>query len=134
MKKRFVTITILVISTIMTLLTAFALAPLQFNIATAQQTVTNLDPLTIPKFVNQLTGPPPVYTPTNVTDCNGKVIRQDYCVDMDEKTQQILPPMDFGTGTIETKLTSVFGIWRTSSRRSHRCTVRICTKFTRSLF
>ena len=109
MKKRFVTITILVISTIMTLLTAFALAPLQFNIATAQETVTNLDPLTIPKFVNQLTGPPPVYTPTNVTDCNGKVIRQDYCVDMDENTQQILPSMDFGTGTIETKLTSVFG-------------------------
>ncbi|MDH5713766.1 MAG: multicopper oxidase [Candidatus Bathyarchaeota archaeon] len=51
-----------------------------------------LDPKTIPKYVNQLTSPPPVYEPTNVTDGNGKVIRQDYTVDVTSFTQQILPP------------------------------------------
>jgi len=42
-----------------------------------------LDPTTIPKYVNQLAGPPPVYVP----DPAGM-----YIVDMTEFTQQILPP------------------------------------------
>ncbi len=51
-----------------------------------------LDPLTIPKYENQLTGPPPVYDPTNITDSNGKVIRYDYTVTMSSFKEQILPP------------------------------------------
>jgi len=49
-----------------------------------------LDPLTVPKFVNQLTGPPPVYVPENVTS-DGTLIRQDYTISMDLFKQQILP-------------------------------------------
>ena len=50
-----------------------------------------LDPLTIPMWVNQLQGPPPVYVPTNITDSQGKLIRQDYVVNVTEFYQQILP-------------------------------------------
>jgi FtsP/CotA-like multicopper oxidase with cupredoxin domain len=53
-----------------------------------------LDPLTIPKWVNQLDGPPPVYVPTNVTNGYGEVIRQDYVVSVAESYQQILPTVD----------------------------------------
>ncbi len=68
-------------SAILTLLTAYTLAPLQYS-ATAQQVVL-LDPLTIPKFVNQLTGPPPVYE---------QIAPNEYAVDMVETMQQVLPP------------------------------------------
>jgi spore coat protein A len=51
-----------------------------------------LDPLTIPKYENQLTGPLPVYEPTNITDSNGKVIRYEYTVTMSSFKEQILPP------------------------------------------
>ena len=44
-----------------------------------------LDPKAIPKFVNQLTGPPPVYAP-NVGTAN------EYTIDATQFTQQILPP------------------------------------------
>jgi spore coat protein A, manganese oxidase len=50
-----------------------------------------LDPFSIPKFENQLTGPPPVYVPTVVTD-GGKVIRYDYTVTMSSFMEQMLPP------------------------------------------
>jgi FtsP/CotA-like multicopper oxidase with cupredoxin domain len=56
-----------------------------------------IDPLTIPKFVNQLTGSPPVYKPVNVTDSEGNLIRQQYTVYMEDDIdgqpilQQILP-------------------------------------------
>ena len=50
-----------------------------------------LDPLTIPKWVNQLTGPPPVWEPTVVTDEGGEVESHDYTVEMKAFTQQILP-------------------------------------------
>ena len=50
-----------------------------------------LDPLSIPMFENQLTGPPPVYAPKVVTS-QGKVIRHEYTVAMASFTQQILPP------------------------------------------
>jgi spore coat protein A len=45
-----------------------------------------LDPISIPKYVNQITGAPPVYTPTVV---NGV---EEYIVEMTKSKQQILPP------------------------------------------
>lgn len=51
-----------------------------------------LDPLKIPKYVNQLTGPPPVWIPTEVRDAeSGDVIEQSYSIEMTESVQQILP-------------------------------------------
>ena len=50
-----------------------------------------LDPKTIPKYVNQLVANIPVYTPTNVLDAGGAVIRQDYTIDMISFREQILP-------------------------------------------
>ena len=57
-----------------------------------------IDPLTIPKFVNQLTGSPPVYQPVNIYDSiTGELIRQEYTVYMEDDIdgqpilQQILP-------------------------------------------
>lgn len=50
-----------------------------------------IDPTTIPKWENQLTGPPPVFVPTVVTHGKGNVMRYDYTVDMTEFQQQILP-------------------------------------------
>ena len=50
-----------------------------------------LDPKTIPKYVNQLVAAIPYYDPTNVTDSNGNVIRQDYTVNMTYFREQILP-------------------------------------------
>ena len=45
-----------------------------------------LDPTSIPKYVNQITGAPPVYTPTVI---NGV---ETYTVEMTKSNQQILPP------------------------------------------
>jgi len=53
-----------------------------------------LDPLSIPKWTNQLDSPIPVYVPTNVTDSQGNVIRQDYSVSVSEFYQQVLPIVD----------------------------------------
>ena len=50
-----------------------------------------LNPLTIPKFENQLTGPLPVYVPTMVMK-DGKVVQYDYNVTMSAFTEQMLPP------------------------------------------
>jgi spore coat protein A len=50
-----------------------------------------LDPLTIPKFENQLVGPPPIYEPTVVMS-NGKAVQYNYTVTMSSFTEQILPP------------------------------------------
>lgn len=56
-------------------------------------TSTTLSPYAIPKFVNELTGPPPVYVPSSETmDGEGNVIAQSYEVDMTSFTQQVLPP------------------------------------------
>jgi FtsP/CotA-like multicopper oxidase with cupredoxin domain len=52
---------------------------------------TPLDPLTIPKYVNQLTKPD-VYVPKVIKDRWGKVIRHEYTVDTSEFKQQMLPP------------------------------------------
>jgi FtsP/CotA-like multicopper oxidase with cupredoxin domain len=76
-------------SAILTLLTAYTLVPLQYSIAA--QPVGPLDPLTIPKFVNQLMGPPPVYE---------QIVPNQYAVNMTEFFQQILPTKDeFGVPT-----------------------------------
>jgi spore coat protein A, manganese oxidase len=53
-----------------------------------------LDPLSIPKYTNQIDGHLPVFVPTNVTDGDGNVIRQDYTVSASEFYQQILPTVD----------------------------------------
>ena len=50
-----------------------------------------LDPLSIPKYVNQLPGPPPVYVPTVVEDGHGNVVSHDYTVTVTAFDQQILP-------------------------------------------
>ena len=56
-----------------------------------------IDPTTIPKFINQLTGAPPVYKPVNIIDADGNLIRQDYTIYMEDDIdgqpilQQILP-------------------------------------------
>jgi spore coat protein A len=55
---------------------------------------TIVDPMMIPKWTNQLDSQIPVYIPTNVTDSNGKVIRQDYTVTVSQFYQQILPTVD----------------------------------------
>jgi FtsP/CotA-like multicopper oxidase with cupredoxin domain len=55
---------------------------------------TFLDPLTIPKWTNQLDSHIPVYVPKNVTDSQGNVIRQEYAVSVSEFYQQILPTVD----------------------------------------
>jgi len=59
--------------------------------ASHAQTPQILDPSNIPKFVNQLNQPPPTYTPTNVTDDSGKLVRQEYTVGVTQFTQQMLP-------------------------------------------
>jgi len=78
--------TVLVILVVLTVL-----IPIAWPMFTAQATPALLDPLTIPKYVNQLTGPPPVYEPKVVKRGN-KVIRHDYTVDVTEFYQQVLPP------------------------------------------
>jgi FtsP/CotA-like multicopper oxidase with cupredoxin domain len=57
-----------------------------------------INPMTIPKYVNQLTDSPPVYQPINVYDpVTGDLIRQEYTVHMEDDIngqpilQQILP-------------------------------------------
>jgi len=67
------------------------LASAQLTMGSPPVSPSILDPTTIPKFVNQLVIPP-VYVPVNVTDSNGKVIRQDYRVNMTYFRQPILPP------------------------------------------
>jgi hypothetical protein len=65
-----------------------------FSLPVFSQTPELLDPLTIPQWVNQLEGPPPVYTPTNITDNEGNLIRQEYIVTVTEFNQQVLPTVD----------------------------------------
>jgi len=59
-----------------------------------------IDPKTIPKYTNQLITNIPVYTPTNVKDGNGNVIRQDYTVTMTALNEAILPPGTPVTGNV----------------------------------
>jgi spore coat protein A, manganese oxidase len=59
--------------------------------ASQGQTLQILDSSNIPKFVNQLNQLPPTYTPTNVTDDSGKLVRQEYTVSVTQFIQQMLP-------------------------------------------
>ena len=68
-----------------------------------------LDPDTIPKFVNQLTGPPPVYTPTYIPNPTGPGVAQYYEVTMDESMQQVLPTVDENGDPTDFGQTSVWG-------------------------
>jgi FtsP/CotA-like multicopper oxidase with cupredoxin domain len=72
----------------------------------AQTAPTPLDPLTIPKYVNQLVKPA-VYVPKLIKDRYGKVIKHEYTVDTSEFKQQMLPPgfpmtTQFGYGGLVT--------------------------------
>ena len=55
---------------------------------------TLLDATTIPKYVNQLTGPPPVYVPRVIRGQHGEIIRHEYTIQMRASNQQILPTQD----------------------------------------
>ncbi len=51
-----------------------------------------IDPTTIPKYSNQIAGPPPVYTPTVAYDpATGALASHDYTVRITAFTQQVLP-------------------------------------------
>ncbi|NIO37330.1 multicopper oxidase domain-containing protein [Candidatus Bathyarchaeota archaeon] len=52
---------------------------------------TLLNPKGIPKYVNQLTGPPPIYIPTIMRNGDGVPIKLAYTVYMNNFTQRILP-------------------------------------------
>jgi spore coat protein A, manganese oxidase len=82
------------IKTAVTIITAICLVlTLQVGSITASghESEPTMDPMLIPRFVNQLVIPP-VYTPTVITDpVTGKVIRHEYTVDAAEFEEQILP-------------------------------------------
>ena len=73
---------------------SFLLISCVFTLQVHSQSIGLLDPTSIPKWVNQLDGPMPVYVPANITDNNGNVIRQDYVVNITQFYQQILPTAD----------------------------------------
>lgn len=82
-------------ATILTILLLFSLTSvLDVNAQAVSSEPTILDPMTIPKWTNQLDSHIPVYVPKNVTDSNGNVIRQDYTVSVSEFYQQMLPTVD----------------------------------------
>src|ERR1051325_1074125 len=60
-------------------------------VGTPSATQEPLDPATIPKFAHQL-AIPRVYAPTVITDSTGKVIRNEYTVNVQQSTAQMLPP------------------------------------------
>ena len=72
--------------------TILLLSSLTVFVANAQVPPALLDPLLIPKYVNQLTGQPPVYEPTVATDPSTGLLTHYYTVYMSEFYQQILPP------------------------------------------
>jgi spore coat protein A, manganese oxidase len=69
--------------------------PLSISSAPASSdssTLTPLDPLTVPKWENQLLADIPVYVPTEVVrDASGKVITEKYYVNITQFTESILP-------------------------------------------
>jgi spore coat protein A len=68
-----------------------------------------LDPSDIPKFTNQLTGPPPVYTPKMIKNPNGPGVAMYYEITMDESSQQILPTVDENGDPTGFGMTDVWG-------------------------
>jgi FtsP/CotA-like multicopper oxidase with cupredoxin domain len=90
-----------------------AIMVLSLTPASYAQTPQILDPSTIPKFINQLNQPPPTYTPTNITDDSGKLIRQEYTVSVTQFTQQMLPTTNAAgvpTGFATTKVWGYSGL------------------------
>ncbi|OPY33709.1 MAG: multicopper oxidase [Methanomassiliicoccales archaeon PtaU1.Bin124] len=54
----------------------------------------DLDPSSIPKFTNQLDGPPAVFTPTTMLDPTNGLMTDHYSIIASEFYQQILPTVD----------------------------------------
>jgi spore coat protein A, manganese oxidase len=63
-------------------------------VSAASSQTGGLDPASIPKFVNQLEGPPPVFTPTTTTDPATGLLTDYYSIIESEFYQQILPQYD----------------------------------------
>jgi spore coat protein A len=79
------------------------------NSAVSAQTPSLIDASTIPQWVNQLEGPPPIFVPLNVTDSTGKLIRQEYTIKISQFTQQILPVTDANGKSTGFPATTVWG-------------------------
>ena len=88
---------------------SWALVSSTFIIPVFSESSNLIDPLTIPKWVNQLDKPPLIYSPTNVTDNQGKLLRQDYTVTVSEFNQQILPTIDEDSNPTGFGSTKVWG-------------------------
>ncbi len=76
----------------------------------AAQNPALLDSQVIPKWVNQIDKPPPVYVPNNVTDNSGKLLRQEYTVNVRQFEQQLLPKFDSNGNPTGFGLTKVWGL------------------------
>jgi len=63
------------VSTLLILTILLGVIPNFLVQSAAAQTPDILDPMSIPKWTNELEIPP-VYSPTNITDASGKLIRQ----------------------------------------------------------
>jgi spore coat protein A, manganese oxidase len=68
-----------------------------------------IDPLSIPKWTNQLDSRIPAYTLTNVTDSSGNVIRQECTVSVSQFNEQMLPTVDASGNPTEYGSTKVWG-------------------------
>lgn len=80
-----------IVATVLTIILAFSSILMVFEPATAAPKANAglLDPKTIPKYTNQLTGAPPVYTPEYST-----ATADYYTVDVTAFQQQVLPTID----------------------------------------
>jgi spore coat protein A, manganese oxidase len=79
------------------------------NAQTLTPTVTFIDPQIIPKYTNQLDTNFLVFSPTNITDSQGNVVRQDFTVNAQEFYQQILPTVDSNGNPTGYGLSKVWG-------------------------
>jgi hypothetical protein len=86
----------------------------------AIEPLAQIDPSTIPKFVDQLVIPP-VYVPQYTYDYSTKQVIQKYTVDMTEFYEQILPTANAQgnpTGFGQTKVWGYGGIAKDASREN----------------
>lgn len=88
---------------------SFMLISSVFMVPVLSQQSDLLDPLEIPKWVNQIDEPPPVFEPENISDNEEKLIRQEYVVSIVEFDQQILPIVDENEEPTGFGLTKVYG-------------------------
>ncbi len=86
------------LKTVLALLTCFMILISAFGTssdgATVTQTKVDLDPLLIPKYINQLDGPPPVFVPTTTIDPASGELTDYYSIVETEFLQQMLPRYD----------------------------------------